>query len=109
MAEACAREGIDPASGWTGQISDEHQSLVPAIDLVRDFYPGFAKLADRSGIAADMRPHIAAAAAIQLVRMGSQALNTETGKAIALWAMLSASKTVPHHPGAAAAGPSATT
>jgi len=97
MAEVCVREGLDPTSGWTGQISDEHRSRVPAIDLARDLYPGFAALAERFGIVGEMQPRIAAAAAIKLVRMGSQALNTELGKAIALWSMLSAAKTVPHH------------
>ena len=100
MAEVCVREGVDPAGGWTEKISQAHQPLFPAIDLARDLHPGLARLADRYGVAVELRPRIAAAAAIKLVRMGSQALDTGLGKAIALWAMLSAAKTVPHHSGA---------
>ena len=97
MSAACVREGIESTTGWGEHIANQPKPLVSGIDLVRDLYPKFRGVAERCGIPEKLRPQIAAAAAIKLTRMGSQALSPEKGKSIALWSMLSASKTVPHH------------
>lgn len=97
MSEVSMREGIRANTGWSETIPEHVKPLIPSNDLVRDLYDPFMQSAQRFGVPEALRPRIAAAAAIKLTRMGSQALSQDNGKALALWSMLSAAKTVPHH------------
>ena len=87
---------MKPRAGWTGEISNEHESRVPVIDLTRDLRPAFRALAAEYGVPTALHPHIALAAAAKLVRMGRQAIDAGTGRTVILRALVAGSKTVPY-------------
>lgn len=96
LAGACAREGIDPSSGWAGPVGDAHAPLVPAIDLVRDLRPDFERLVAEHRVPDALQPHVALAAGARLLRLASGAIDADQGKAILAGAFVVGSKSVPH-------------
>jgi len=97
MARVCQAMGIDPNTGWDQPAPDNHQSLESGIELVRDMERPFGEMADRLSIAGSLRPNVAALSAVKLIKMGSQVLSPEIGKAIVLTSLMAACKTAPYN------------
>lgn len=97
MRGFCKPLGIDPQSGWTMPIPEDHRPLREVVDLVRQFEKPFQDLMKQQGVMQDLHPFVAALAAMKLVKMGINMLDPDIGKAIALTATVAASKTVPYN------------
>jgi hypothetical protein len=95
MSTVCVKLGLNGQSGWGNPIPEDNKSLRPEIELVRQIHPAFKGIITKFRIPVEAEAMIAAIAAIKFVKMANGSLNTEIGKAIALKAMVAASKTVP--------------
>ena len=95
MIAFCKPMGINPATGWNQDIPADNQPHRKAVDLVRDYEKPFTDLMDKQTLRPELRPFAGGLAAIKLVKLGVKMLNPEVGKAIALMAVVSSSKTIP--------------
>ncbi len=93
--------GLDPDSGWNDEVPDNCQSHMSLIELESTFEQPFIDLADSLAVPVRWRPHLAALAALKLMIMGRNVLNTDTGKALILSNVVAACKMVPYGPQAA--------
>ncbi|MFN8376008.1 MAG: hypothetical protein U0694_24435 [Anaerolineae bacterium] len=97
MMNFCKAWGVDPQTGWNMTIPEKHKSLRELTGLVVDFEPPFKQLMAQQFIKLELYPFVAALAAVKLIIMGAETLNPDIGKAIALMAIVAASKTVPYN------------
>jgi hypothetical protein len=97
MMMFCKAWGVDPQSGWNMTIPEKHKSLRETTALVRDFEKPFKQLMAEQSIAPIYYPFVAALASVKLIIMGAQVLHPDVGKAIALMAIVGASKTIPYN------------
>jgi hypothetical protein len=96
MMHFCKAWGVDPQTGWNSTIPEKHQSLKALTELTRDFEKPFKELMAQQSIRQELYPFVAALGCVKLIVMGGQVLNHDYGKAIALMAIVAASKTVPY-------------
>ena len=91
----CKPLKLDPNSGWTDPISEEHAPQRRPVHLVRDFEAPFITFVDGKNLKPDLRPFVAALTGLKLIVMGINEINPDITKAILLSSMVASSKTVP--------------
>jgi hypothetical protein len=87
--------GINAQTGWGQPVADDHQPLVPMLELEARFEQPFVELCDRLAVPAAFRAHVAAMAVVKAIKLGEKVLDPEISKAVALSTVVAASKTVP--------------
>jgi hypothetical protein len=97
MRTICNTWGVNPQTGWNMTIPEKHKALRDLPQLVRDFEQPFNELMLRQSMHQEDYPFVAALASVKLIVMGGQAVDPDVGKAIALMAIVTASKTVPYN------------
>jgi hypothetical protein len=98
MREFCPRLGLDSQlmSSAPGLSDPEDVDFIKTIlRLESDLEPVFLAVADESGVDPQLRAHLAAYAALKLVKMGESIVPVEIGMARALKAVVYAAKTHP--------------
>jgi hypothetical protein len=95
LSAFCQAAGIDPNSGWTDPVSDDHQPHFSSTELNAKFEQQALAAYEQSSIPASFQSAAAGFAGIRIMQMGAQSLNPEIGKAVLINAIQAGAKTVP--------------
>lgn len=98
MENAAYSMGLPPQGGWDGPVPEAHEPLLDVRQLTQRLEPSFLAVCQKTALAKDYYPHIAALAAMKLVAAGHKTnlLDAEIGKALAYYYVVIGSKMVPY-------------
>lgn len=96
LSAFCDGFGFNPQTGWDTPVPEEHQSLQSVLELNTRFEHEANAFYERFAVPLGARARVAAFTGVRMMKMASQVLNPEIGKAILLNAVVAGSKTVPN-------------
>jgi hypothetical protein len=95
MGAICQQLGLSPNFIQGDAVPPEHQPLISFRELNKALEGPCAEIFDSHRVDKELRHYFAAYTSIRFVKAGEGVLDTEIGKALALMAIVSASKTSP--------------
>jgi hypothetical protein len=95
MSAFCVMMGINPSTGWSDSIAEEHKPAQSPAEMAHNIEETFIAVANKHNIQPDDHALLGAIAAVKLIKLQTEALNPELSKALIVTSMVAASKSIP--------------